>query len=317
MKPTCIKCSKNITDIRFPGLGCASCGKVYHQLCANLSKEAFNSIAKKDCAWSCGSCKNKSTTRKSGIFPPIAPSSSATQQATTGPTLEKRLIDLAQAFNEYKDTTDARISQLETLLEARTKEVALLSGSIEKVETKAEELAHQSATDFLDIQGIPEDVLSAPDTGVLSLATEIGCDLSSSDFDCSVDYKNSKPTIEVKFKSREKRRNFLLAGKRFNREKKRAVFGSTSCKIFVNEHLTSDQKKLLYNTKLFARENNYNFAWFCNGVVHLKKHSKSRLIIIESQTVLDNLPHDDSEILLPERQRTENEDERTSPRRSI
>lgn len=93
----------------------------------------------------------------------------------------------------------------------------------------------------------------------------------------------------VKLNSRARRAEFYRAGKKFNRDRKLLAHGTTRHKIFINEKLTSDQKQLLYNTKSFARNRDYAFAWFFNGLIHLKKRSNSRLIYIRSQDDLDFL----------------------------
>lgn len=310
MPSLCNKCAKNVTDKRFPGLSCANCNKIFHISCANLQQDSFKNIVKNQLAWSCSNCKNKSSTRKSGIFP----STSAAQntQVSAASTNDNLLQDLIDAFNNYRITTDERIKQLENIVAEKSQQVEALKESVQKVEVTAEEIVQQTASNSLEVQGVPDEELSSPTESVLQIASEIGCALIAQDFDCSTLRSGSKPVIAIKFNSSEIRRNFLHAGKQFNRDKKRVKFANEEIKIFVNEQLTSAQKKLLYNTKSFAREQKYNFAWFCNGVVHLKKQDNSELIIIRSQIDLDILSENEAQIILSERERPEIQDERAS-----
>lgn len=317
MPSQCSKCSKNVTDKRYPGLSCASCNKIYHITCANLPKETFLSIQKNQLAWSCIACKNKPSTRRSGIFPPPGLAASQVPQALTVASEDKQLQDLILAFNSYKESTDKRIAHLESLLAVKTQQIGALSESVQKVEAKAEEIIQLSTANALEVQGIPEESLLSPTASVLSIASEIGCHLSAQDFDCSSSQTGTKPVLSIRFKSSEQRTKFLHAGKKFNRDKKRISVGIESYKIFVNEQLTSVQKRLLYNTKTFARERNYNFAWFCNGLVHLKRRNDSELKIIRTQDDLDVLAQNEAQLLLSERERSQIQDERTSPRRQI
>lgn len=320
MPSVCIKCAKNVTDKRFPGLSCANCNKIYHILCANLPKDTFNSIQKNQLAWSCSACKNKPSTRRSGIFPPTSlVASQIPQGPSASPTSpnDKLVQDLILAFNNYKETTDGRIAHLESLLSVKAQQIGSLTESIQKVEAKAEEIIQQSIANSLEIQGIPEESLQSPTESVFSIASEIGCDLSAQDFNCSTSLSGSKPVISVKFNSSEKRTNFLHAGKKFNRDNKRISVENQFYKIFVNEQLTSAQKNLLYNTKTFARDRKFSFAWFCNGLVHLKERSDSELIIIRSQDDLDVFSQNEAQVLLSERERPQIQDERASPRRQI
>lgn len=315
MPSLCCKCSKNVTDKRYPGLSCATCNKIFHITCANLQQDSFKSIVKNQLAWSCNNCKNKPSTRKSGIFP--STSAAQTPQVPAVTTNDDLLQDLIQAFNNYRVTTDERIKQLEIQVAEKSQQVAALIDSVQKVDVKAEEIAQQTILNSLEIQGVPDEDLNSPTDSVLQIASDIGCILTPQDFVCSTLRSGSKPVIAIKFNSSENRTNFLHAGKRFNREKKRVKFANEEAKIFVNEQLTSDQKKLLYNTKSFAREQSYNFAWFCNGQVHLKKRSDSELIIIKSQDDLDVLAQNEAQLLLPERKRLEIQDESTFSRRQV
>lgn len=313
MPSLCSKCSKNVTDKRFPGLSCANCNKIYHISCANIQKESFDSIAKNQLAWSCSACKKKPSTRRSGIFPPTGPS----LVQSTLPTNDDLLKNLISEFNSYKESTNVRIAQLENLLAVKTQQVSSLTESIKRVEVKAEEIVQLSTANCLEIQGVPQGNLNSPTESVLFIAEEIGCALTSENFDCSISQNSSKPVIAIKFNSTESRRSFLHAGKKFNRDKKRVKFGNQEYKIFVNEQLTPIQKKLLYDTKTFARERRFNYAWFCNGLVHLKKREDSELIYIRSQDDLDILGNNEAQILLPEREGSQIQDERGSPRRQI
>lgn len=328
MKSICNKCSRNVTDKRFPGLSCASCSKIYHQNCAGISKEAFNGVATKDFAWSCSSCKNKPTTRKSGIFPqdlPINPRKSLIPPPTSTsksdqqlePSIEKSLHSLTQAFNSYKETTDARIALLEKQLEIKSNQVALLSSQIEKVDQKADDSSKAIFEDSLEILGIPNTLQEDPATAVLRVSQEIECELEADEIECSLTQTVSKPTVIIKFKSKARRAEFYKAGKKFNRDRKLLTHGTTKHKIFINERLTTDQKRLLHNTKSFARNCDFDFAWFCNGLIHLKKRSNSRVIYIRTQDDLDLLANNETQDLLPERPGAQIQDERAPPMRRI
>lgn len=311
-KVPCIQCKANITDIRKPGIGCdtVGCNNVIHVACAKLAKETFNDIASGKAAWTCRICKQKHKSRRSSIFPAAAVNSPSqtSQPSTSVQASESQLQSLIIAFNEYKTVTDQRIQQLEAICEAKSQQLASLTSSVEGVEEKAELIARETAESSLEIQGIPESDLVNPVSAALAVAADIGCDLSPDEFECDLSRAGVKPTVVIKFASRSRRRFFLHAGKKFNRDRRRIHRNDADYKIFVNERLTAVQKKLLYNTKCFARDADYKFAWFCNGLVHLKKSDRSRLIIVKAQSQLEELIRHEAPLLLPERQGTANED---------
>jgi Baculovirus FP protein len=314
----CIECSENITQKQKLGIGCNCCDNAIHFSCLgklpktskdpDFTVDEFRSGKK---SWSCTQCRKKpaSKNRRSSIFPANAASSVSPPPAST----ETQLQELIVAFNAYKKLTDDRIAHLEAVCEVKSQQIASLVSSIESVGEKAEKTARESAESSLEIQGIPENELQNPLVAILAIAGDIGCEISPEELTCEVSRSGSKPTVVIRFSSKHKRKTFLHAGKKFNRDRKRIRRDETDHKIFVNELLTADQKKLLYNTKAFARDADYRFSWFCNGEVHLKKTDASRLIIIKSQSQLETLSQNEASQLLPERERIENEDRPTSP----
>jgi Baculovirus FP protein len=314
----CIECKQNITQKKKLGIGCNCCNNAIHFSCLGKlpksSKDAditVDDIRGGNKSWSCTHCRKKpaSKNRRSSIFPANADSSDSPPPAST----ETQLQELIVAFNTYKKLTDDRITHLEAICEVKSQQIASLVSSIESVGEKAEKTARETAESSLEVQGIPDSELQNPSDAILAVAGDIGCELSPEEFTCEVSRSSSKPTIVINFSSKHRRKNFLHAGKKFNRDRKRIRRDETDHKIFVNERLTADQKKLLYNTKAFARDADYRFSWFCNGEVHLKKTDTSRLIIVKSQTQLDSLTQNETSQLLPERERFANEDRPTSP----
>lgn len=315
MSAPCATCKKNVTHTRFPGLSCAACNKVFHITCANLNKQIFENIEKAALAWNCNNCKKKSTTRKSGIFPQQSSSKASTAKETATPQpdnsseIKQTLDNLRKDFETYKKLTEEKINTLEEKLREIQSQNTNFATSLSNIEGQVTESTKKENENLLTIQGIPENLLDDATEAVLNVAKQIGCKLSQSDFDCTI--SNSRKKIAtVEFKSKSKRRTFYQAGKKFNRENKRLSANNSQHKIFINEFLTGSQKQLLYNTKVFARENNYRHSWFCNGLVHLKKSDHSRLIVLETQLDLDCLIENAErpESVLPERSRTEIQD---------
>jgi type II secretory pathway pseudopilin PulG len=335
MKPNpCVTCKKNITDKRAPGVSCCECNQIFHIKCVGIDKKKFETESKKpDYKWTCAPCKPSA--RRSQIFP--APSvrlsqapqlCASTQPSTSAQADRNQLQELSAAFNalteafqSYKTDTDARIALLEAQQANNNQTVTTLTATIQKVETKTEDLEQVSIADSLTIQGIPDTNLENPLEAAIEVGVQIGCELNTSEIDCKISRSGAKQLLDITFVSKSARTAFLHAGKRFNRNKKQLSVNGDQFKIFVNEKLTAEQKRLLYDTKCFARENNFLHVWFCNSVVHLKKTDNSTLLLIRSREYLDNLARNvnstqnnlaEAGTLLPERSRNSVEDERAS-----
>lgn len=221
-------------------------------------------------------------------------------------------------FNLFKKNTQERIANLERQLKTEETKASSLATSVQSVKEKAESLERTSLDKILEIQGLPATELDDPQQAAILVSNAIDCQLDSQDFDCSISARSStSKVLKISFASKTGRDNFLVAGKVFNRLRKRVKIGESEHKIYVNEALTNIQKKLLYNAKSFAREFHYMCAWFVNGNVHLKKAANTQPIIIRTQAQIEELNKNEVEGLLPERPRNSLENESNSASNQI
>ena len=68
-------------------------------------------------------------------------------------------------------------------------------------------------------------------------------------------------------------------------------------KLFINENLTQERKRLLWLTKQSARSANYLYIWTMNGKIYVRKNSDSPAIMIQSKNDLSKLINDSSAIM--------------------
>lgn len=145
------------------------------------------------------------------------------------------------------------------------------------------ELEQRSRMDNLEIQGVSE----LPNENIYSVLESIGrainCQVSPNDISIThrvqhMNNDNNKPrNIIVKFISRRKKEDVLAATKRFKRSntntgKPGITIPNLGESIFINEHLSSDNKQLLHHTKEVARNKNYKFVWVRNCTIHVRKN---------------------------------------------
>lgn len=304
----CIVCKSNITPKIHRGLDCVVCNNWYHQKCANLTVEAFDDYRSKSIRWSCINCLKKGR-RSSFIIPQTQkPSQLATTTPSTStarndiPNIEREILEL----RDFKRTISDKIEFLENTLrqqreiisEQNTK-INNLSLELQESYNKINNIESSVVRNTIEIRGLPESSLKQdPTETVLKVASEFDFDIRLDDFHCKID----SPVITVEFKSAFICQQFISSGKKFNREKKKFC---NKCKIFVNNKLTTEEKKLLYLTKKFASEYGYKFAWHTNGHVHLKQNESTHPIIIKNKQELDKIKT--SSNLLSEHERAENE----------
>jgi hypothetical protein len=321
MPNPCAKCSRNVTRVFSPGLSCIGCSRYWHFQCADLTEGTFKSIVENKLSWTCKSCP-----RRSNIIPgalPVcslsipsasprnspsvtkSPAAASVTQASKAPKVGSKSSATSKKSAAQKPLTDSeRISKLEEQFVAALNRIDFLeaqlsekSSVISSLLNKAEEwdssrptssCESQRSSDFLEIQGLPETALSNPAAAATAIGVQIGVREVQELLSCPpVRYNNR---LRLSFASPDQRRNFLLEGKRFNREKKKFCWDQRKFQIHVNEELTLAQKALYRETKTFARVNGYKFVWVgVSGSIFLKKSEGFEPAIISSSLSLTKL----------------------------
>ena len=94
---------------------------------------------------------------------------------------------------------------------------------------------------------------------------------------------NKPNAIIVQFKTREDRDRWV--GKKKNQVTSDQIVKSTNkSKVYVNEHLTPFYKTLLWQTKQYAKKNNYKFVWIRNMKIHMRKDETDNAVrVIRSE----------------------------------
>lgn len=313
MPHKCGRCPRNVTPKVHPGISCVICKTYFHFDCVNISKDKAENISSNKLSWTCSKCSSKRSTIIPGVSNIVLRSSSELTSSSTSNSIESTLRDLITSIEKFKTAILTRLDNLEKRGVNKEQEVAALKESVISIEAKSNEIERISFEKSIEIQGIPEEALVQPIQAAELITREIGGEFNLNVIECKVAQSGERQNLVINFNSKTARDSFLELGKRFNREKRKFTFNNHQHKIFVNERLTNDQKRLLYNTKLLARQKGYKFAWICHGKVHLKYSDISHPIIISSEQQLNSLILNDSADVLSEREGIAVQDERNVP----
>lgn len=103
-------------------------------------------------------------------------------------------------------------------------------------------------------------------------------------------------SIVVKFSTPRSRDSVLAAVKNFNKthdadrlNSSHLGFGGDKQQIFVQEHLSAENKKLHSITRKFAKDKNYQFVWIRSGRIFLRKDIKSPPLLVKDEAFLAGL----------------------------
>lgn len=218
--------------------------------------------------------------------------------------LKDRLDDLCDKISSY----DSRLGMLEKLESENT----VLKATVADLQYQLRSQAQASLSNEVEILGIDEFPAENPYHVVLTTAVKLGVELSeadlvhvsrvgpkrlreNSDTGCDAPNKTTlQRPIAVAFVRRVKRDEFLKQAKvRRSLKSGDIVHQGSSKKVYINERLTSANRRLFRSARIVAKERGYKYCWVRNGNILIRKQDArtgSPAILIRSDDELKNLP---------------------------
>lgn len=294
------------------------CQNVFHIKCAstkNHDSQLLTRGAKKE--WQCDGCKPAKD--KSSL------SSSKSASFSTAVTKEF-LVKTFEAFkNEVfeelhknsKDFTDFRASldffsdaldkTNKLMEEVRTscnelkkenqelrRENLALKNQVTSVEIRMRNLEQYSRRTNIEISGVPETKGEVVGELLQDVAKAVRVDMRHANVVAAhrvpTFNKQRAAPIIVKFVTSEERDMWITAFKEvrpLTADKINPAFNKV--KVFINEHLSPENKKLLSKTKEVAREKGYKYVWSREGKLFVRRENGDRCKKIDSESDLIKL----------------------------
>lgn len=141
----------------------------------------------------------------------------------------------------------------------------------------------------VEIKGVPLKKNENLFDLVSKVGASIGQPVSKTDINFVTRARSSsdqKPII-VGFIGRYLKENFVASAKSKKKMTAEDIgFVGDLTKIFINDHLTRENKQLLSRTKKFAQEKNYSFVWVQNCKILTRKNATSPFIVIHNDDEL-------------------------------
>lgn len=228
--------------------------------------------------------------------PKKKPSTSEQEEETTS--LLKEILDRLKNMDERMKKIEDSVSSIESSLEFHAETVREIQEDVNEMKAVVPSLAvkvqEQETREFMrsvEIQGVPYQQNEYLTSVISALAKKVDCTLSPDNIDLI--YRNkSKKSIIVNFVQTRHRhtllRSFKDKAKISHITAKDLGFSSTN-KIYVNEHMPFDLRKLFHLTRLYAKDNDYKFVWTSNLTIYLRKTNESQPIRITSTETLNSL----------------------------
>lgn len=207
--------------------------------------------------------------------------------------LKKSLIYIQQEHSELKK----KCENLNIKTNDQSAKIIVLESQISKLEREHEQQQQWSRLQNLEIVGIPEIPDESPLDIITALAKRSGVDLKPEDIDFAHRVQPQRPasgrarSIVLRLKTRHMKDKLLSATRKLHGKTPKEVgLGSNNVtKIYVNEHLTQHNKRLLRLCKVRAKTLNYNFVWTKNCRIFVRKQENTPPLKITIETDLNKI----------------------------
>lgn len=227
--------------------------------------------------------------------------------------IQSKVAGIYEEFKEFKTTITFFNSKMEGFEDELKKAMHKLKSvdSVQKknleleakltmLEFKIDEQERQQNNFVAEIRGIPEAEGENLQNLLFNINQEIRTATTKNDVE-STFRAPGRPTptkirpIIVRFKDIHLRDEFLSSVKRYNlnatsKEEKLNTssigLSGPRTPVYISEHLTSTNKRLLYLAKKMATEKKFAYVWAKAGRVYVRQTTETRAVLITSENIL-------------------------------
>ncbi|KAL0881299.1 hypothetical protein ABMA27_001182 [Loxostege sticticalis] len=309
----CAECNAEFND----GVQCGSCARYLDFACANISEAGYRKLgADRRALWKCPSCKISSP-HVSKPTPTPAPET-VTMDVILGEIrdIKIRLAPLSQlmadvasikneitelkAFCEFSssklDDFAVRLDDVESklpIVQRIQESVAATENAISQVKKEFSSNEQWARLNNVEIKGVP----MKKNENLFSIIDSIGRRVNYVVPKAQINYVSRIPTHSSKDKSiilsfinRYIKEEFVAAARAEKNLTADGIgYAGNPQRVFVNDHLTSENKKLLTKVKTALKAKDYRYIWVKYGKIHVRKNDNSHVLVINAETDLNRL----------------------------
>lgn len=207
--------------------------------------------------------------------------------------LTKTLTFIQEEYSELK----SKCENLCIKTDEQSSKISILESRINKLEREHEQQQQWSRLQNLEVVGVPETADESQLEIITALAKRSGVDLKPEDIDFAHRVQPQRQSsgrprsIVLRLKTRHMKDKLLSATRKLHGATLKDIgLGSNNVtKIYVNEHLTQYNKRLLNLCKVRAKNLNYKFVWTKNCRVFVRKDEKSPPLTILIETDINKI----------------------------
>lgn len=316
---TCKSCEVKARD----GVTCSLCEGQFDFPCAGITEIGWRKLGDRKSTWKCANCKSSATASPRIDSLKIPPADSQTiltelkrlsLQMEALPVLvetikaiQTELVELKSIRSEFSEmkasmafvsddmnALTSKVSSLEQEIEAMKKtreEISVLQGRVVKLENQLCESDQRSRMNNIEIKGVP----MTNDENLFTLMAKIGdvinCHIPKEhiNYIARVPMRNDKQNKNIicSVHNSYMKNDFIAAAKKHKTLKTGDLGLRGENRIYVNDHLTFENKILLNKTKARAKERGFEHVWVRGCKIMLRKNDTSPKFHVKSEQDLN------------------------------
>jgi regulator of replication initiation timing len=300
-----MNCAKCKNEASKSSVKCVECGSIYHATCCHIRTVAkLTSMTERAVtAWRCDECAQDTASLKSdpednkvtdillAIQRDMAAQQKANKQGFTS--INQQLVKLQETLadmNQKLTAVEAENAALKVECgELRAENKSLLS-KVNLLENEVHDLQQYSRNRNIELKGVPltknEDVYEI----LRSVANALGITFNRHDISIAHRLpapKDKTPSIVAQFVSRSTRADWIKAAKQKKIQTTDLSASLRPSPVFLVDHLTPQNRRLLGYAKSRVREGHLAYAWSREGNILIRKTQDSPARRVRTTTEVD------------------------------
>ncbi|XP_075225358.1 uncharacterized protein LOC142326646 [Lycorma delicatula] len=290
---------------------CNSCKSSYHfNDCAGLAEPIWSSKSESDKSeWRCRNCKetkNSADESSSGLSSELRQGFNMIRQSLEEvfkdefETIKSQNYEMERVIREYKDkmVESWSIKSLQEELQTIKYENIKLQESHSFLQKETQDLfveiqmmEQYSRNRNIEVHGIPYKNSENLEFIIQKIFNRVDVTLQKGEYTA---YRlpvrtDGSRAILLQFDNRKIRDEILRNSKRLKLKLKDLDKSFPNSPLYIGENLNSYNKKLFYDIKMLNKQKGYQYVWFANSRLLVKKNNSSKPIWIKSITDFNNL----------------------------
>lgn len=300
-----VKCGRCGEDAR-DTIQCSSCSTRFDFPCSGVTEAGYRKLgAERQAAWKCSTCKAKGIASSPGFSKEDSGSPSAVTLEQVMQELVKIKLTMASISNTVAgiDAIKSDIGDLKhsmgdfsskllgleervQVIEKSQTEVLQLKDRIASLENDLNEKSQWARLNNVEIKGVP----LKDKENLFDIVTKIGAKIMYPITKQNVNFLARVPSREdqvkpiiVSFLNRYVKEDFVAAARAFKKLTLADIDIPGTTSVYVNDHLTVQNKILLKKAKELKKDKDFDFVWVKNCKIFARKNQESKVILIKNE----------------------------------